>query len=342
MSCFLLCRRRRRADMSVPPQATLRRFMEPKVASSWAVGRHPHALLRRHDEPPPCQALSFVFLFLAVLMITNDVPRAKNIVNYLRIIHKILAPDGVWINMGPLLRHRENNTTNDPSRARLGSAFLFPCVRSSHILSPVSPSARPSRPELRADLPARQNGRTIDTTYRGCVVNHALNVGVPTLLHSAPRSDQAGQWDAILTCFFIDTAKNIDISDGRTIDTTYRGWSFGGSADPGSHRLNEFVLHERPEVSSRTWTIRPISVASSDCQMKNIAVVPFPACMASRGNSSGATLAFSTYGILRWRNNYRVSGHSDRRSAMNVRIRMGCEAGSSRSQIMVGFQEEQY
>ncbi|KAG2340538.1 N2227-domain-containing protein [Suillus weaverae] len=40
---------------------------------------------------------------------------AKNIINYLRIIHRILAPDGVWINMGPLLWHFENNATNDPS-----------------------------------------------------------------------------------------------------------------------------------------------------------------------------------------------------------------------------------
>ncbi|EPQ50789.1 N2227-domain-containing protein [Gloeophyllum trabeum ATCC 11539] len=40
---------------------------------------------------------------------------AKNIVNYLRILHKILAPGGVWINLGPLLWHFENNTTNDPS-----------------------------------------------------------------------------------------------------------------------------------------------------------------------------------------------------------------------------------
>ncbi|KAJ7272424.1 N2227-domain-containing protein [Mycena rebaudengoi] len=40
---------------------------------------------------------------------------AKNIVNYLRIIHSILAPGGVWINIGPLLWHWENNTTNDPS-----------------------------------------------------------------------------------------------------------------------------------------------------------------------------------------------------------------------------------
>ncbi|KAF6745474.1 N2227-domain-containing protein [Ephemerocybe angulata] len=40
---------------------------------------------------------------------------AKNIVSYLRIIHKILAPGGVWINLGPLLWHFENNNTNDPS-----------------------------------------------------------------------------------------------------------------------------------------------------------------------------------------------------------------------------------
>ncbi|KAJ8593712.1 N2227-domain-containing protein [Rhizopogon salebrosus TDB-379] len=40
---------------------------------------------------------------------------AKNIISYLRIIHRILTPGGVWINMGPLLWHFENNTTNDPS-----------------------------------------------------------------------------------------------------------------------------------------------------------------------------------------------------------------------------------
>ncbi|KAH6903305.1 N2227-like protein-domain-containing protein [Coprinopsis sp. MPI-PUGE-AT-0042] len=40
---------------------------------------------------------------------------AKNIVNYLRIIHKILSPGGVWINLGPLLWHFENNSNNEPS-----------------------------------------------------------------------------------------------------------------------------------------------------------------------------------------------------------------------------------
>lgn len=58
--------------------------------------------------------------------------KAKNIVNYLRILHRILAPGGVWINIGsfticvyklnllksitgPLLWHWENNNTNDLS-----------------------------------------------------------------------------------------------------------------------------------------------------------------------------------------------------------------------------------
>ena len=41
--------------------------------------------------------------------------QAKNIVNYLRIIHKILAPGGIWINLGPLLWHWENNTSGDMS-----------------------------------------------------------------------------------------------------------------------------------------------------------------------------------------------------------------------------------
>ena len=46
---------------------------------------------------------------------TYESPQAKNIINYLKIIHRKLAPGGVWINLGPLLWHWENNTTNDPS-----------------------------------------------------------------------------------------------------------------------------------------------------------------------------------------------------------------------------------
>lgn len=33
--------------------------------------------------------------------------QAKNIVNYLRIVHKILAPGGVWINLGKSYNERE-------------------------------------------------------------------------------------------------------------------------------------------------------------------------------------------------------------------------------------------
>ncbi|PFH48332.1 hypothetical protein AMATHDRAFT_5912 [Amanita thiersii Skay4041] len=40
---------------------------------------------------------------------------AKNVVNYLRIIHKLLAPGGVWVNLGPLLWHWEHNETNEVS-----------------------------------------------------------------------------------------------------------------------------------------------------------------------------------------------------------------------------------
>ncbi|KAF5373492.1 hypothetical protein D9615_009483 [Tricholomella constricta] len=69
---------------------------------------------------------------------------SKNIVNYLRIIHRILAPGGVWINLGPLLWHFENNNTNDPS-VELD-------------LEEVKALARTIGFEL-------SNERTIDTTY---------------------------------------------------------------------------------------------------------------------------------------------------------------------------------
>ncbi|KAK8850361.1 hypothetical protein IAR55_004279 [Kwoniella newhampshirensis] len=36
---------------------------------------------------------------------------ARNVLNYLRIIHTILEDDGVWINLGPLLWHYENSPT---------------------------------------------------------------------------------------------------------------------------------------------------------------------------------------------------------------------------------------
>ncbi|WWD20540.1 hypothetical protein CI109_105016 [Kwoniella shandongensis] len=39
---------------------------------------------------------------------------ARNVLNYLRIIHTILEEDGVWINIGPLLWHFENSPTTSP------------------------------------------------------------------------------------------------------------------------------------------------------------------------------------------------------------------------------------
>ncbi|TFK92537.1 N2227-domain-containing protein [Polyporus arcularius HHB13444] len=69
---------------------------------------------------------------------------AKNIVNYLRIIHRILAPGGVWVNLGPLLWHWEGNTSNDPSVELT--------------LEEVKTLARKIGFEI-------SNERTIDTTY---------------------------------------------------------------------------------------------------------------------------------------------------------------------------------
>ncbi|KAI0672280.1 N2227-domain-containing protein [Trametes maxima] len=69
---------------------------------------------------------------------------SKNIVNYLRVIHRILAPGGVWINLGPLLWHWENNATNDPSIELT--------------LDEVKALARKIGFEI-------SNERTIDTTY---------------------------------------------------------------------------------------------------------------------------------------------------------------------------------
>jgi N2227-like protein len=43
------------------------------------------------------------------LVILNHGLQAKNFIDYLRVIHHILAPGGVWINLGPLLWHWENS-----------------------------------------------------------------------------------------------------------------------------------------------------------------------------------------------------------------------------------------
>ncbi|KZT65003.1 N2227-domain-containing protein [Daedalea quercina L-15889] len=89
-----------------------------------------------HDEPQGGQWDAVLTCFF--------IDTAKNFVNYLRIIHRILAPGGVWINLGPLLWHWENNSTNDPS------------IELS--LEEVKALARKIGFEI-------SNERTIDTTY---------------------------------------------------------------------------------------------------------------------------------------------------------------------------------
>ncbi|KAM5536767.1 hypothetical protein V8D89_009485 [Ganoderma adspersum] len=104
---------------------------------------------------------------------------AKNIVNYLRIIHRILAPGGVWINLGPLLWHWEGNTTNDPSveltldevKALARKIGFEISVRVA--LSSARHQSSPAQPLFAVIMLNKTiNERTIDTTY----TNNAQNM----------------------------------------------------------------------------------------------------------------------------------------------------------------------
>ena len=61
------------------------------------MGRGADVFLHRHGE-----ALSSLVLDKGSTADTRFA-QGKNIVNYLRIIHRILAPGGVWINLGMVL-----------------------------------------------------------------------------------------------------------------------------------------------------------------------------------------------------------------------------------------------
>ena len=61
------------------------------------MGRGTDVFLHRHGE-----ALSSLVLDKGSTADTMF-SQGKNIVNYLRIIHRILAPGGVWINLGMVL-----------------------------------------------------------------------------------------------------------------------------------------------------------------------------------------------------------------------------------------------
>lgn len=105
--------------------------------------------------------------------------QAKNIVSYLRIIHRILTPGGVWINMGesslvfcilatdhmlgPLLWHFENNTTNDPS-IELDLEEIKTLARKIGFVISVSLYNEFHCVTLTRTI-GYQNERTVDTTY---------------------------------------------------------------------------------------------------------------------------------------------------------------------------------
>ena len=74
-------------------------------ATSRSIWRYTNVFLHRYCKFSVCTLDSKPYKYA----------QAKNIINYLRIIHRKLARGGVWINLGPLLWHWENNTTNDPS-----------------------------------------------------------------------------------------------------------------------------------------------------------------------------------------------------------------------------------
>ena len=59
------------------------------------MGRSADVFLHRYGERPLSRDIWSA--------VDTRFAQAKNIVNYLRIIHRILAPGGVWINLGMVL-----------------------------------------------------------------------------------------------------------------------------------------------------------------------------------------------------------------------------------------------
>jgi hypothetical protein len=80
--------------------------------------------------------------------------QAKNVVNYLRIIHKLLAPGGVWINLGVCLQRRRTHVADAAqarcsgtgrARARPSSSTSPRCAR-SRARSASTSGCAPMRP----------------------------------------------------------------------------------------------------------------------------------------------------------------------------------------------------
>ncbi|WVQ95725.1 hypothetical protein IAU59_002824 [Kwoniella sp. CBS 9459] len=108
---------------------------------------------------------------------------ARNVLNYLRIIHTILEDNGVWINIGPLLWHFENSPTTSPTGE--GSIELS--------LDEVKELARRVGFDLKEE-------KMVKTTYTGIpdgMLKHEYNAAfwvatkrsTPSIAHTAPEGD---------------------------------------------------------------------------------------------------------------------------------------------------------
>lgn len=85
------------------------------------MGRCPHLLLHRHGEYASFGPQGRVSVAVALKLTLTT--QAKNIINYLRIIHRILAPGGVWINLG-----KSHHRTHATAAADTHSADRTPIV----------------------------------------------------------------------------------------------------------------------------------------------------------------------------------------------------------------------
>ncbi|WVF68128.1 hypothetical protein IAT40_002891 [Kwoniella sp. CBS 6097] len=113
---------------------------------------------------------------------------ARNVLNYLRIIHTILEENGVWINIGPLLWHYENSPTTSPTGE--GSIELS--------LDEVKELAR----RVGFDLKEEKMVRTTYTGIPGGMLRHEYNAAfwvatkrsAPNIAVTAPsgRGDEEG------------------------------------------------------------------------------------------------------------------------------------------------------
>lgn len=108
---------------------------------------------------------------------------ARNVLNYLRIIHTILADGGVWINLGPLLWHFENSPTPSAT-GEVGSIELS--------LDEVKELARMVGFEIKEE-------RMVRSTYTGVpdsMLEHVYNVSYLGVCALPQLTPQCAFWTA--------------------------------------------------------------------------------------------------------------------------------------------------